>query len=88
MDGETDKHLELVILAESAACRLNPGDQLGVHPPQLSRPRHCGARPLGGAGRAVGGTATASSSELGLIKVVDNFQQKIPDIEVAPKQPS
>ena len=32
MDGETDKHLEL---AEFAACRLNPGDQLDVHPPQL-----------------------------------------------------
>ena len=73
MDSETNKHLELVILAESAACCLYPGDQLGVHPPQLGRPRHRGACPLGGAGRTVGGTATASSSQLGLIKVIDNF---------------
>ena len=41
MNCQTDKHLKLVILAQSAAGRLNLGDQLGVHPPQLGGPGHC-----------------------------------------------
>ena len=44
-DGEADEHLELVIFAQPGAGGLYLGDELGVHPPQLSRPRHgAGAR--------------------------------------------
>ena len=87
MNSETDKHLELVILAQSAARRLDLGDELGVHPPQLRRPRHSGAGPLGGTGRAVCCTSTAPASELRLIEVIDNFQEEVPDVEIAAKQP-
>ena len=44
MDCEADEHLELVIFAQPGAGGLYLGDELGVHPPELSGPRH-GARP-------------------------------------------
>ena len=46
MDGQANEHLELVILAQPAAGRLNLGDQLGVHPPELRGPRDRAARPF------------------------------------------
>ena len=74
--GEADEHLELVILAEPAAGRLDLGDQLGVHPPQLRRPRHRRAAPLGRAGGAVGrapAPAARCPRQLRLVEIVDNL---------------
>ena len=47
MNSETHEHLELVILAQSAAGGLYLCDQLGVHPPQLRGPGHGAAHSPG-----------------------------------------